>query len=129
MAEKARDSHFQSLFWVNCLPRPPEPPFHFKVSGVGEGAFASPSGKFWEDAHFCVSPGQPSKPVSLQCSTPKHQEGIKWAEDQLRLKQDTGQAGGPGGRDADPNNQVKLLPRSQPLIDTLNHQVGKNRLR
>lgn len=76
-----------------------------------------------------MSPGQPSKPVSLLCSTPKQQEAIKWAQGQLGLKQDTGRAGGPGGRDADLNVQVKLLPGSQPLIDTLNHQGKKNRLR
>lgn len=79
-------------------------------------------------AHFYVNPGQPSKPVSLLRFTPKQQEATKWAQEQLGLKPDTGQARCPGGRDADLNVQVKLLPRSQPLIDTLNHQGEKNRL-
>lgn len=101
---------------------------HVKVSGAVEEAFGSSSGSFQKGAHFYVYPGQPSKPVSLLRFTPKQEEATKWAQEQLGLKQDTGQARGPGGRDADLNVQVKLLPRSQPLIDTLSHQGGKNRL-
>lgn len=128
MTEEARDSHFKSLLWVSCLPRLPEPSFYVKVSGAGEGTFGSSSGNFPEGACFYVSPGQPSKAVSLLCSTPKQQEATKWAREQLGLKQDPGQAGGPGGRDADLNVQGRLLPRSLPLIDTLSHQGEKNRL-
>lgn len=41
-----------------------------------------------------------------------------WAQKQLVLKRDPGQAKGPGSRDADLNVQVRLLPRPQPLRHT-----------
>lgn len=41
-----------------------------------------------------------------------------WAQEQLALKRDPGQAKGPSGRDTDLNVQVKLLPRPQPLRHT-----------
>ena len=117
-AEKARAAHSKSLLWVNCLPRPPEPSFHFTVTRAEEGAFGSSSGSFREDIQFYVSPGLPSKSAPLLCSTPKHQEVMGWAQKQLGLKQDPGQAKGPGGRNADLNVQVRLLPRPQPLRHT-----------
>lgn len=96
------------------LPRPPEPPFYFTVTRAEEGAFGSSSGSFREDTQFYVSPGLPSKSAPLLCSTLKHREVMGWAQEQLGLKRDPGQAKGPGGRNTDLNVQVKLLPRPQP---------------
>lgn len=115
-AEKARAAHSKSLLWVNCLPRPPEPSFHFTVTRAEEGAFGSSSGSFREDIQFYVCP-----PNLRPCYAPPRSTKRSWgggAQEQLGLKRDPGQAKGPGGRNADLNVQVRLLPRPQPLRHT-----------